>query len=202
MGNLGNLGCKCGARVRATRVKTAIIWLSQRTHPTMHSICRYYTENFTFLQEFSTRALQLQTSYKTHENCAKMWFSWTPPWTALIHRGDDYVGQIMQENDSRAAHYAWHYAIHTHHFALCYTHTLLCIMQLGNSGLWCQHCQVVWREERDLHIRPILNPGACIGSIYPYWQLCAKNYMAWSMVIPSDQFKSNCCHLMCMAIRA
>ena len=75
---------------------------------------------------------------------------------------------------------------HTRHFALCYTHTLLCIMQLGNSGLWCQ---VVWREERDLHIRPILNPGACIGSIYPYWQLCAKNYMAWSLVIPSDQFE-------------
>ena len=121
------------------------------------------------------------------------------PRSALIHREDDYVGQIMQENDSRAAHYAWHYAIHTHHFALCYTHTLLCIMQLGNSGLWCQ---VVWREERDLHIRPILNPGACIGSIYPYWQLCAKNYMAWSLVIPSDQFKTNCCHLMCMAIRA
>ena len=121
----------------------------------MHSICRYYTENFKFLQEFSTSALQLEIQ-NTRTLCKDVIFL-NAPRSALIRRGDDYVGQIMQEKDSQAAHYALHYAIHTHHFALCYTHTLLCIMQLGNSGLWCQ---MVWREERDLHIRPILNYGA------------------------------------------
>ena len=116
MGNLGNLGCKCGARVRATRVKTAIIWLSHRTHPTMHSICRYYTENFKFLQEFSTRALQLQTSYKTHERSAKMWFSWTPHVQHWSTEGMIMSGRLCRKMILGP---------HIMHCIMLYTHTIM-----------------------------------------------------------------------------
>ena len=186
MGNLGNLGCKCGARVRATRVKTAIIWLSQRIHPTMHSICRYYTENFKFLQEFSTSALQLEIQ-NTRTLCKDVIFL-NAPRSALIHRGNDYVGQIMQEKDSQAAHYALHYAIHTHDYALCSWEILA-----SGARWWC----AIYISDRFWTMVLELATYTHIGNY-----VCAKNYMAWSVVMPSDQFNSKCCHLMWMAIRA
>ena len=64
------------------------------------------------------------------------------PRSALIHRGDDYVGQIMQENDSRAVYYALHYAIHTHDYALCSWEIL------ASGARWCGERSAIYISDR------------------------------------------------------